>query len=188
MVKLYVEGGGKGRFLDARFRKAWRDFLRVDRVRIVRGGGREQTYDRFANAVASGAVALLLVDSEGPVAEKHTVWQHLACYGLTRPRDASDDQAFLMVQIMETWFLADREGLRRYFGACFREKAIPKWPDLESVSKDTVLKALKQATAPCGKRYAKGRVSFELLARIDPARVEEACPHAQAFLNRLRAL
>ena len=34
----------------------------------------------------------------------------------------------------------------------------------------------------------KGKVSFELLARVDPARVEAACSHAEAFLNQLRAL
>ena len=32
------------------------------------------------------------------------------------------------------------------------------------------------------------KVSFEVLARIDPARVEAACSHAKAFLNQLRTL
>jgi hypothetical protein len=50
-----------------------------------------------------------------------------------------------------------------------------------------VLGALERATAACRKGYAKGKVSFELLARIDPARVEAACPHARALLDRLRA-
>ena len=34
----------------------------------------------------------------------------------------------------------------------------------------------------------EGKVSFELLARIDPARVEAACAHAKIFLDELRAL
>ena len=193
---LYVEGGGDGRSLHSRFREGWREFLRsagVDgRVKIVRGGGRERTYRRFATAAASagsGAVALLLVDSEDPVAAGHTIWRHLAARdGWTRPGDAGDDQAFLMVQAMETWFLADRDALRAYFGDGFRAKAIRAWPDLESVPRETVLDALKRATAACRKSYAKGRVSFELLARIDPARVEAACPHARALLDRLRSL
>ncbi len=193
---LYVEGGGDGRSLHGRFREGWREFLRsagVDgRVKIVRGGGRRRTYDRFATAAASagsGVVALLLVDSEDPVAAGHTIWQHLAARdGWTRPGDVGDDQAFLMVQAMETWFLADRDALRAYFGDGFRAKAIRAWPDLESVPRETVLDALKRATAACRKSYAKGRVSFELLARIDPARVEAACPHARGLLDRLRAL
>ena len=193
---LYVEGGGEGRSLRARFRQGWRDFLRsggVDgKVKVVRCGGREQTFDRFATAVVSagsGTVALLLVDSEEPVAKGHTVWRHLAARdGWTRPGVVGDDQAFLMVQVMETWFLADRDALRAYFGAGFREKAIRAWPDLEDVPKAMVFETLERATGSCRQSYAKGRVSFELLARIDPARVEATCPHARALLNRLRAL
>ena len=166
----------------------------VGRVKIVRGGGRKQTFDRFATAVASagsGAVALLLVDSEEPVAAGHTVWQHLAARRddqWTRPDGVGDDPAFLMVEVMETWLLADRGALRGYFGRGFRENVIPARPDLEGVSKADVVEALERATRSCRKSYAKGKVSFELLARIDPARVEEACPHARAFLDRLRAL
>lgn len=68
---LYVEGGGDGRSLGARFREGWSGFFKSaglgGRVRIVRGGGRERTFDRFAAAVTSvraGATVLLLVDSE----------------------------------------------------------------------------------------------------------------------------
>ena len=93
-----------------------------------------------------------------------------------------------MVQVMETWFLADREALRSYFGVGFGENALRAWPNLEDVSKSVVLEELRHATASCRPRYTKGKVSFELLAQIDPARVEAACPHARALLNELRAL
>ena len=193
---LYVEGGGAGSSLRARFREGWREFLRsggVDgKVKVVRGGGREQTYRRFVTAATcagSGAAPLLLVDGEAPVAAEHTVWRHLAARdGWTRPDRVGDDQAFLMVQVMETWFLADRGALHAYFGDGFRENAIRAWRDLEDVPKATVFEALERATGSCRQSYAKGRVSFELLARIDPAHVEAACPHARALLDRLRAL
>ena len=56
---------------------------------------------------------LLLVDSEGPVAAGQTSWQHLkARDNWDKPRPVSDDQAFLMVEVMETWFIADRH----YYG------------------------------------------------------------------------
>ena len=192
---LYVEGGGDGRSLRARFREGWREFLRsagaARGVKIVRGGGRDQTFGRFAKAVTDagpGAAVLLLVDSEDPVAAGHTVWEHLAARDhWTPPGGAGDDQAFLMVQVMETWLLADRDALRAYFGAGFRENAIRAWPDLEDVPKEMVFAALERATGSCSKRYAKGRISFELLAQIDPARVEAACPHARALLDRLRS-
>ena len=118
-MTVYVEGGGDGRSLRARFREGWRQFLQsagVGRVKIVRGGGREQTFRRFAAAVTDAgrrAAVLLLVDSEGPVAEGRTVWKHLGARdGWTRPDGVNDDQAFLMVQVMEGRYelaLAERE-------------------------------------------------------------------------------
>ena len=193
---LYIEGGGEGKELRARFREGWKEFFDSagvgGKTKIVRGGGRQQTFDRFTTAVSGrppGTVPFLLVDSEGPVAREDSVWQHLrARDGWIRPDGAGDDQAFLMVQVMETWFLADREALRKYFGTGFGENALRAWSNLEDVPKPRVVEALERATASCRKRYAKGKVSFELLARVDPARVEAACPHAGALLDELRAL
>ena len=88
---------------------------------------------------------------------------------------------------METWLLADRQALRRYFGPQFAESALPNWPDLERVPKDTVLDALTKASARCRKQYAKGKVSFELLAQVDPDRVAAACAHARALVGKLRS-
>ena len=93
-----------------------------------------------------------------------------------------------MVQVMETWLLADRAALREYFGAPFRENALRQWPELENLPKPDVLDVLARATAGCPKRYAKGEISFELLAITDPGRVEAACPHATALLDCLRAV
>ena len=193
---LYIEGGGESRDLRLRFLRGWRTFFDAagvgGRAKIVRGGSRIETFNRFKSAVQSrreDALPLLLVDSEAPVQSGHSPWQHLlARDGWNKPDNAGEDQAFLMVQFMETWFLADKDGLRRYFGQGFRDQAIKQWPDLEAVSKETVLNALAQATAACRKAYGKGRTSFELLARIDPARVRAACPHANELLQRLAAL
>lgn len=194
---LYIEGGGEGRELGARFREGWNKFFESagvgSKAKIVRGGTRRQTFEKFATAIKAGlpnTIPLLLVDSEAPVAAGNTVWQHLSLNDKNwiRPIGAGVDQAFLMVQIMETWFLADRAVLRKYFGARFRENALRRWPNLENVPKSTVLNALASATASCSKRYSKGKVSFELLAQINPALVETACPHAKALLNRLRNL
>ncbi len=193
---LYIEGGGEGRELGARFREGWNEFFESagvgSRTKIVRGGTRQQTFERFVTAIEVGrpdTVPILLVDSEAPVAAGNSVWQHLHTRdSWSQPSGAGDDQAFLMVQIMETWFLADRVALRKCFGARFRQNALKNWPDLESVPKSTVDDVLRRATASCSKRYSKGKVSFELLAQIDPALVEAACPHARALLNRLKNL
>lgn len=196
-AKLYIEGGGDGsKSQAARFREGWNRFFEKAgvgrRVRIVRGRGRDQTYDRFVTAVSepsTGDLPILLVDSESAVQDGHSVWQHLKERdGWDRPGGADGDQAFLMVQVMETWFLADREALHRYFGTRFRKRALSAWPRLEAVPKATVLTALDRATAQCPKRYGKGPVSFELLAMIDPGRVDEACPHAKDLVDRLKSL
>ena len=192
---LYIEGGGDSRDLGARFREGWNAFFKsaglASKTKVVRGGGRDKTFDRFVTAIENNrpnVVPILLIDSEDPVAKGHTVWQHLSARDGWRQPPNAGDQAFLMVQAMETWFLADRDALRKYFGARFRQNALKKWPDLEAVPKPTALDALERATAACTKHYAKGKVSFGLLAYIDPALVATACPHAKALLNRLRQL
>ena len=196
-VRLYIEGGGDGRRLDAQFREGWTKFfeaagLRGRMPKVVRGGSRTQTFDRFATDAAersTDTVPLLLVDSEHTVEAGRSVWQHLrASDGWNKPAGAGEDDAFLMVQVMETWFLADRDALRKSFGSRFAENALGQWADLEDVPKETVLGALRNATRSCPKRYAKGRVSFDLLAQIAPARVEASCPHAKALLECLREL
>ena len=91
-------------------------------------------------------MSLLLVASEAPVAPTHGVWRHLQMHdGWGRPPDAGDDQAFLMVQVMETWLLADRQALRRYFGPQFAESRLPLWPELEGAPKDAVVEARNQS-------------------------------------------
>ena len=193
---LYIEGGGEGKDLRGRFRRGWQAFFGAagvgSRIKIVRGAGRQQTFKRFVSAVSdprSDTIPLLLVDSEEAVAAGQSVWRHLVDRdGWRKPKDADEDQAFLMVQVMETWFLADTDGLRRYFGEGFRDRAVKHWPILEDVPKSTALKALESATKECRKPYAKGKTSFELLGEVDPARVAAACPHAEALLQRLRAL
>ena len=194
-AKIYIEGGGDGSALRALFRKAWRQFFQaaglVGRMpAVVRGGSREETWRKFSTAFVeapSDEVPILLVDAEGPVASGHSAWRHLAKRdGWSRPSGAEDEQAFLMVQFMETWLLADAEGLAKYFGAAFRGSALRSWPDLEEVPRKTVLDALQRASAECRTRYAKGEVSFELLARTDPKSVEDKCSHARRLLDHLR--
>ena len=198
-VKLYVEGAGKTDLERQQCRQAFSTFfgapglLPVKRPRTIPCGGRKSAYDAFVAAVKTAKhddVPLLLVDAEDAVQPGHTVWQHLKSrddWG--KPVGANDDQAFLMVQIMETWFLADRDMLRAYFGDAFSEKHLRAWPSLEDVPKAKVYEALAKATAQCKtKTYSKGRISFEMLGKLNPVKVEKACPHAKALLERLRSL
>lgn len=190
---IHAEGGGHGEYNLTQFRQAWASFFvkagLARRPRVIPGMGRDQTIANFLQALEDAdpeTRPLLLVDSEGPVEPDQTAWEYLQTHGGSRIPASARDQVFLMVQLMETWFLADRETLRRYFGQGFRENVFRAWPSLEAVPKITVLSALAQATAGCNRPYAKGKVSFDLLGQVNPALVENACLHARQLLDYLR--
>ena len=194
---IYIEGGGVGRRLRGQFRTAWGSFFESAGLNrplpaVMRGGSRNDTFAQFAEAVKNappGELPILLVDSEGPVAPGHSVWQHLHQQdGWQQPAGASAEQAFLMVQAMETWLLADPDALRNYFGRSFRAGRLPQRPDLESIPKDDALRSLENATADCRRPYAKGTVSFDILARINANLVAAKCPYAKSLLDYLRSL
>jgi hypothetical protein len=195
-VRIFAEGGGEGPLLDTLFRQGWSDFFKKAGFegrlpRVVRGQGRQRTYDLFKTAVSQGRpgeLPLLLVDSEEPVAQGRPPWEHLKRRdGWDRPSGATDAQAFLMVQVMETWFIADPVALRSLFGSRLREQALPARPDVEALGKVEVYDVLKNATRECSKPYTKGKLSFELLGKLNPRSVEARCPHARDLLDRLRA-
>ncbi|MEO6037071.1 MAG: DUF4276 family protein [Saprospiraceae bacterium] len=193
-IKIYIEGGGKGKYLEICFQRAWTKFfqsagLSGQMPRPVRGKGRKQAYDLFVTALEKrekNVLPLLLVDSEDAITKGHTVWKHLQTRdGLEKPEKAGDKHAYLMVQLMETWLIADPEALHDYFGSRFKSNSIPVWTNLETVSKPDILNALDKATARCEKCYAKGKISFEVLGKISPEKVAEKCPHAKRFLDFL---
>ena len=194
---IHIEGGGSRSSQDAEFRKAWTRFftkagIARKRYEIVRGGPRSRTYRSFERSVripVPGERPLLLVDSEVPVAGLGNAWNHLVTSvedKWLKPRGSTDRDAHLMVQCMETWLLADREALATFFGRGWKPGRIPKWPVLENIPKDSVLEALERASEESGKPYRKGTPSFELLASIDPVKVEKACLHAKRLFDVLR--
>ena len=197
MVRIFIEGGGSGKISDKVFKEDWTAFFTAAGLtgrmpKIVRGEGRSTTFRKFRTTRRrANELLLLLVDSEGPVASGHSAWQHLGSRPEDRweqPPEAGDNSTYLMVQVMETWFLADRDALRRFFGPSLNENHFGQWPRLEEVHKDTVLNVLERATSNCPKPYSKGKVSFDLLGQINPEQVSAACPHAKDLLDYLRGL
>lgn len=194
-IRLYVEGGGDSKALRRACAKGFRIFLERAGIagrlpRIVACGGRRHTYERFSTTLDAGEdTPMLLVDAEGPVTAAGP-WEHLAAQdGWERPGEAEDRQCHLMVQVMESWFLADRAALTSFYGQRFLENALPGTPLVEQVSKLDVLSGLTRATRNTRKgRYDKGLHSFDILSALDPSTVEGAAPHAERFLDTLRAL
>ena len=154
--------------------------------KIVVCGSREDAYDKFRIALASQTNAMLLVDSDEPVIEQGP-WQHLKVHrNWDRPAGASDSQCHLMIQVMESWFLADRETLREFFGPAFQESALPRNPNVEQIAKQDVIDGLVRATRNTTKGpYKKGIQSYEILEKLDPAKVRQFSPYADRFINAL---
>ena len=195
-VKLFVEGGGNSKVLKSACRRGFSIFIEKagakNRMpRIVASGSRDQAYDQFKTAhVQQNEVAMLLVDAEGPVSSAGS-WLHLQSRdNWPRPPGASNDQCHLMIQVMESWFLADREALAKFYRQGFRPNALPGNPgDVERIPKKDVEDGLDRATQATAKgSYDKGRHSFEILASLDPAKVTAASSHARKLVQTLLAL
>jgi len=202
MVKLYVEGAGDTAELKKACREGFKTFISkagiVKRPQVVACGSRTKAYKSFCIAVNSGQDAMLLVDSEQAVNAQHQretqdmwqPWAHLRINKQDRwekPKEAKDTDCHLMVQAMESWFLADRNAIKAFFGQGFNENSLPSAP-IEEIAKDTLFNSLKQATRTCKTKatYGKSEHSFKLLAIIDPEKVTHASPWAKRFVDSLR--
>ncbi|WP_204491638.1 DUF4276 family protein [Archangium primigenium] len=194
-VRIYVEGGGDSNALRTECRRGFAEFLKKSlpagkQPKIVACGSRNDAIEDFCTALRHprGDQIFLLVDAEGPVSENQTVWHILIASGTWAPiPEVSEDQTHLMVQCMESWFLADVPALKTYFGQGFQESALPKNSRIETVSKLDVLNGLKKATRQTKTKgdYSKSEHSFAILALIDPTKVRQASPHAERFIQTL---
>jgi hypothetical protein len=184
-VRIYVEGGFEGS-TKSDCRRAFAAFLgkviRPGSFKVIASGSRQNAYEDFSSALRQHPeeYVILLVDSETSVTA--TPWQHLNMRegdNWQRPDGAGDDQAHLMVQVMEAWFLADQDTLAAYYGQRFLRNSLPRQEDIEQIEKNRVLDALRHASRKTQKgSYHKTRHGFDLLELISPAFVREASRHA----------
>jgi len=192
-VRIYVEGGFEGS-TKSNCRRAFRMFLekviRPGSFQVIASGSRAAAFDDFRSALRRHQedYILLLVDSETAV--EAMPWQHLnerEGDNWQRPDGASDDQAHLMVQVMEAWFLADKEALADYYGQGFQRNSLPRRQNIEQIAKEEVFRALRDASRRTQKGdYHKTRHGFDLLEQIDPALVRKASPHANSLFAVLK--
>ena len=121
---------------------------------------------------------MLLIDSEGTVSTR--------LVDRVNGRIGRNNRAFFMVQLMEAWFLADRETLTGYFGSRFRVNSLPRNPNVEEIPKQDVLDGLHSATRECGRGvYNKTNHAAELLEQLNPAAVYDACPNFRRLIDFL---
>lgn len=191
-VLIYVEGGSQGSSKTA-CRQAFRSFFEKiipnRTFQVIASGNRVKAFEDFCLALKQHRqdYVILLIDSEEAVVA--APWRHLAARRgdrWHRPAGAADDQAHLMVQVMESWFIADQQVLIGYYGRDFLANSLPRQPDVELISKRDVLNALRHASRNTQKgEYHKTRHAFDLLEQIDPKRVRIASRHADRLFTVL---
>jgi hypothetical protein len=187
-IRIYVEGGFEGS-TKSNCRKAFSTFLakviRPESFKVIASGSRTQAFQDFCSALRQhpGDYNILLVDSETAVATKP--WQHLrerVGDHWQHPEGATDEQAHLMVQVMETWFLADQDTLATFYKQDFLRNSLPRQRNIErldKLDKRRVFESLSHASKGTQKgSYHKTRHGFELLELIDPTLVRAASSHA----------
>ena len=184
-ARVYIEGGGDSKDMHIRCRKGFRRLLEnsgfTGRMpHLVACGGRRAAFDGFATAhahAAAGDYVALLVDSEEPVANINETWSHLTQRDRwNKPTGADEEQVLLMTTCMETWIASDRKALRDHYGAKLQENALLDLNDMEARKRGDVQNSLHRATRNCTNRYAKGKRSFEILERLDPAVLRRLLP------------
>jgi hypothetical protein len=193
-VHVFVEGGGHQDRTRTECRQGFsRLFEKVlgdsPRPRISACGGRREAFEDFCRSLDQNVhtFAILLVDAEGPVIPGDGLWSHLRKRDRWRkPKSATADQAHLMIQCMEAWFLADPQALYSHYGHKFKRAALRQNPNIEDIAKQDVMDCLDRATKDAG-GYHKTRHAFAILAMLDPAAIRRQSPRADAFFTVLLA-
>ncbi len=190
-----MEGGGKGAGGKAALRRGMDRFLgsiKDDarksgcRWRLMPCGSRDETWKRFRDAMTgdNSQVAILLVDAEAEV--RNSPGRHLRTQDGWDMTNAPDSDIHLMVQLMETWLVADPGALSGYYGRGFRSSALPSHTNPELVRKSEIERSLRNATRATTKGpYQKIKHGSDLLGLVDSGAVRKRCAHCDRFLSHL---
>lgn len=193
-TRIYLEGGGDSKYLRTRcqegFHKLLKKQAKLDRrkPRLIACGGRGSAFDRFKTAhhqSGSGEFVAMLIDSEDPVADIEKTWEHLKKRdNWDKPDGASHDQVLFMTTCMETWIVADRATLKAHY-LKLKINKLPPLTDLENRNRHDVQNRLSEATKDCTNNYEKGKRSFEILGKLNPATLSD---HLPSFKRMTRIL
>lgn len=157
----------------------------------------EKTVPTVVDKVDSEAEAPVAVEKKAVVNNDDNIywetrnWEYLKNRdGWDCPEGATEGHVYLMVQFMESWFLADREALKEFYGQGFNVNALPKQP-IEQISKNAVENALNAAIRNTKTKksykleYHKTEHGFKILAHLDPEKVGQASSHAKRLFTFL---
>ncbi len=188
-IYIYFEGDIK---LKRGFRAFFQKELGAKRFILINGDSGSETIKDFVLGLHSppNAKHSLLIDSDvygdNPVSEVLSIVKkgYGARYKNNYPSDS--EAIHLMVQVMESWFLADKEILQEYFGDGFQLSRIPKNEKVEEILKADVMNGLKDATGKSRKgKYHKTKHAPDILERLDPEKVRMHAPYCDRLFRWL---
>jgi hypothetical protein len=187
-IRIYYEGDGLLReglsafFSDIRTRAKEKGC----NVRFIPANGTPQRDFGIAIKTNTTSWNILLLDSEGP--DDGRLSASLCAKMGWDPSQI--DSIFWMVEMMESWFHADKEALQSFYGSGFNRKALKANPEVEKIPKKDLKAGLKAATKGSSKGdYYDHKTSHgkELLGMIVPARVREAGPNCRRMFDVILA-
>lgn len=202
-IKLYVEGGGKGsqklatikvqQGFEAFFGEI-KDAARKNKIsfKIIPSSNTQSTYDDFIRSVDNSPQSfnVLLVDSDEPVGEDETARNFLQKkYKKWKLQKIEENQCHLMVQVMESWFFADKDKLAEFYGQNFNRNALSNNTNVEKIPKADIESGLANATRNTQKgEYHKTRHGAKLLELINPQNVRESAPHCERLFVTIKGV
>ena len=193
-IRVYFEG-------DDALRKGFNSFLKseIDLARqrglgfnLIAGGSTAETIKDFMTAARThkDAINIVLIDSDKPdngnlIADL----KQRESWDTEVGAEIQDEQIHFMVQVMESWFLADRDALKKYYGQGFRDARLPGNQNVEQISKSDVYNGLKNATRDIHKnKYHKTQHAPDLLSSLDVDKVRCKAPSCNRLFHSLRSL
>ncbi|HTU46240.1 MAG TPA: DUF4276 family protein [Bryobacteraceae bacterium] len=185
-IRVYFEGDGTLRGGFEKFFSETVELARTHRVdlRFIAARDGPAAYEKAFRS-DSEALNILLKDSEEPLPRDVRV--------LCRRHGISPSRAknvFWMVQLMESWFLADPVAVERYFNdQKFSRRALKSTTDVEKIQKTEVNRRLRRATFRTKKgAYHKTKHAPHLLERLDPKLVKERAENCRKFFIAIQAM
>jgi len=153
------------------------------RVTIRLGKSKAETVKDFLRASSEKPASelILLIDSDAP--DDGFLLRNMMTTRLWRqhvPRKLSTPAVHWMVQVMESWFIADENALRSYYKKKFKSGALPKRENVEEITASQVLKALSRAS---GGKYQKASHAPKILEQLNPTEVRRRAINCDRFLN-----
>ena len=203
-IRIYIEGDTKqkGKYNTISLREGFNHFFRElieiaksknIAFRLIMCGSKFETFKDFLNAAKSyeESFVLFLLDSDAPLEENETPKSFLQKQNPNwHLENAEENQCHLMVQIMESWFFADKDKLAEFYGQNFNRNALAKYKNVEKIEKDKIESGLANATKNTQKgEYHKTRHGAKLLELINPQKVRESSPHCEKlFVEIIKVL